>query len=543
LRRDRRPDLRIQATALRDKEWQDDPDLLAAIHHAFLVLRRSVDLVEGRIGFHDDQLRYFLDLVADSMRSGTMTSAAGSELGDVTINLSVGPIELGGLERLWRGLTGQHEFALTVKSQPDTINSEASKLIYIVTRQGRVWFMESDNVTLLQRQTSIEDVTRKVAWVLSRQNAREAETLAQGTPPELNLLQGLQYLARYMDDLESIHPLQEAAKCFSELSKAGAQWAFQARLLEVVTLQLTQSRPELTAEQMLKLRDQYGNDRTRQAVITYNLGQIKFYQYSSKGYEEAIKEFEKIRRPFEWLWKLAPALWRGYLRLGSASWRYLPKYWRRIVFRSGRTAYQIYCLYCLAQCNIAITRAHMVNQNRRSVAENEKLAQQARGTAEKFKNELRETRPILGTAASEIEWRIYNTEVMLALNLVQNQTQGIEEAERALAIAPYALDVKANLGSLYLQVAAQKSGQPPHRTEEFMQARRIFEELAKVGWDPGFIKFRLGTIRRVEGLFQEAKSLLVEASDPQIRDVPQQYIDHQLGLTAKCDQRLTLGDI
>lgn len=173
----------------------------------------------------------------------------------------------------------------------------------------------------------------------------------------------------------------------------------------------------------------------------------------------------------------------------------------------------------------------MISSNRTD--EDLKYAEQATKIMEDIINELKLVRHELQYTLPEIKWRVNNTKAMLALNLHQSKKEienGIKASEEAIKIAPYAYDVKANLGSLNLLLSRMmvEKGKSPAKISKFAIAKNIFEELNLVGWDPGFVKFRLGIIRRAQGRFDEAIKILEEAKEPSIIDVPEKYINRQI---------------
>jgi hypothetical protein len=109
-----------------------------------------------------------------------------------------------------------------------------------------------------------------------------------------------------------------------------------------------------------------------------------------------------------------------------------------------------------------------------------------------------------------------NARIQFALSMRDPTEPVLDEAGRAVLFAPYALDVKANLGSLQLHMAA-KGG--PDRALWLNRARDTFKELETTGWDKGFVHYRLATIERVRGNFDIARHHLEVAKDPGVRDV------------------------
>jgi hypothetical protein len=159
--------------------------------------------------------------------------------------------------------------------------------------------------------------------------------------------------------------------------------------------------------------------------------------------------------------------------------------------------------------------------------------------------EIEQKSNILGAALQEVQWRLFNAEVMEKLNLKKDLEYGIEAAKKAIELAPHALDVKANLGSLYLLLAAQHAvnNLSPIQDPTFIESEIIFNSLLETGWDPGFVKYRLGTIRRVQGKYPEAIVLLDGAADPSIIDVNLEYIEAQKEKSKKGDNTLSLNDL
>jgi hypothetical protein len=205
---------------------------------------------------------------------------------------------------------------------------------------------------------------------------------------------------------------------------------------------------------------------------------------------------------------------------------------------------EAFSLYCKAQCSIAITRAHQISLEHNTTEENRRLEADARRIVKEVDRDLSMSRDLLGGATPEIEWRSRNALVVLALRSRTDVRQAQDIARKTVFQAPFALAVKANLGSLCLLSTAMSSEGRAKRSShpDFREAVTIFEELHETGWDPGFVRYRLATIRRVQGKFSAARLLLKEASGPAQRDVPEQKIRNQLAKVERRDKSLSIED-
>ncbi len=146
----------------------------------------------------------------------------------------------------------------------------------------------------------------------------------------------------------------------------------------------------------------------------------------------------------------------------------------------------------------------------------------------------------LGRSVRDIQWRLLNARIAAAYIRKESTEEVIEHARRAVRIAPYALDVKANLGVLLMYQAAGETGEK--QKELLSEARGIFAELGETGWDPGFVHYRLAQLDRVAGDFADAQRHAVIASRPDMRDV-HRSLDRELDLIARKDQSFSKDTI
>jgi tetratricopeptide (TPR) repeat protein len=492
-----RPNLRLQALQVIGGKREEDDFLRIALLDAFARLRLDMDLLERQVALPIDQLR---GLGLYRLFPSAVAEAAG-------LGVKVGPLEVNNVRRFWEWLTGQHDFILVTVQQADPAKTSNVHLLSVVALGETLVWTARRQANVSDLESTILDLARQVAWVISRRDVHDVANLSTATAPEIQVMRGLHLLADYIRQPESIAPLTSAAEYFADAGRASETWAFQAGLLGAIVLQLTQTEPGQTVTRMRELIERHGASRDRQLVIKYNLAQAHFYEYSQDSYRQAIELFREIPRPYAFLWNLR-VLWQEVLKLNHSH---------------ARLRYQ---LYCLAQCNLAIVLAHQID---RAGTPNSKraLAANVGEIIASMEKELDVIERLLGPAVREVNWRIDNAKVVIALFLREKLDEAITMAEAAAQVVPYALDVKANLGSLNLLKAAEYDGQVAS-LPEFQKSVEIFESLDTTGWDPGFVSYRLGAIRRVQGSFEEAEKLLKRANDPKIKDVPTASIERQL---------------
>lgn len=502
-----KPELRLETYRIVDGQKTEHPALRDELQLAFARLRQNMVFIEN-FYFLDDQLK------SSGLYDQLPTAATSPE--GIGVKLSLGPVEIGGLERILRRVSGRKEFALLVTLQKSPLLANAVHMTVLLTRNNTVFYTSSQEVAEDQIDDEIVKLSEKVAWAMSQETEAQVEALYRKDPPEVDILHGIGIVARYLKYAGRIEQLDRAVEYFRKAGEAGKEWHFQAGLLEAITMQLSQVRPHETAERMLQLKKLYEQDEQKRLEIIYNLGQAEFYTYTREGYKKAIEYFQQIPRPPE----ISDA--SGHPVQSNASNRQ-------------------YLLYCLAQANIAIVKAHQIH-SKHDKPEGKQLEAEARALVSALRLEIEKNQLQLGPAIAEVEWRLYNVETMLVLNMQLDPGDGIRAAQQALAIAPYAHDVRANLGSLHLLKAVKEGGNIA-QSVDFKEATQIFEELEKTGWDAGFVKFRLGTIRRVQGRKEEASGLLQQASDPTINDVGQELIEKQQAKNSTGDTSFTSDDI
>ncbi|MBA7709662.1 hypothetical protein ES703_118584 [subsurface metagenome] len=194
-------------------------------------------------------------------------------------------------------------------------------------------------------------------------------------------------------------------------------------------------------------------------------------------------------------------------------------------------------LYLLAQAGISNCLAHKLNKSTKK--EKKEIINRIQAINKEAIGLVQRLRNILGSSADEVEWRIYNAEAVTALFGHLNTEEGIEAANKGLFIDSDNLPLKANLGSLILLKAkqAEQHGDTDERNGSIKKAEEIFLELDQTKWDPGFVKYRLGRIRRLQGKFDEAIDYLKEAQKPKVRDVSNELINEEIKKAQENDSR------
>jgi tetratricopeptide (TPR) repeat protein len=529
----------LQAFQLIGGEWVEDAELVVNTQMAFHQNRENfvndLSFLRGRIDYRSDLARYYLNLEKEFFSFDDLTDAAGLNFSslmnaaspdpkDLKIQFSLGPLQFSGFSLPQKLLNPP--FRLVINTQPSPPGKIT--LTSTLTWKDQVWYSKAFHIIKKERSETLTIIAREVAWALTRTHLEEIKPHLTVLPSEIQMILGIHEIARFMKNPRDISLLETAQEYFNEIAEKSDRWSFQARFLSLISrMLLTKSEPINTANLFVQLERDYSNDKNKQRILPYFVGQAIFYQYDRADYPKAIEYFEKINRPYNLLWEINRSVWWFILKLKS----------RRVL--------QELVLYYLAQCSIAITMAHQIDRRDKSdkgKEENENLKRKIDALVSEIMSAIIKLRPLIGNDIAEIQWRALNAKVMVAISLRQNIDEGIKAAQEALGVAPYALDMKANLGSLKIYSAALRTlnGEIALSDEDLNQANEIFEELERLGWDLGFVKYRLGIIRRVQGRYNDALQLFREAKNPNIRNVPIGYIDAEIKKAENNDNSNTL---
>jgi len=481
-----------------------EKDLVSNFYKVLLELINCPNYLSEKLSFAEIQLKNFGLYKVIPLKD--------SNFGQVNLKFSIGPVEIRGFERLWNWLIGKRTYFVFISAHKELNDPDLTKLYFALVSKGTVLENIPVEITNIDKEIAWLDIVCKIIGRISSQIYKKNPKIEWKTSAAENMLHGIYLFVKYLQLIpKDVRILREAEKYFHNIKVSEGEWAFQAGLLEAIALQQTQCRPSDTPEKLHTLLEAYKGDKNRYQIITYNLGLAHFFTYSTDGYNEAIKYFEEIKIPNgHWIWRF----WMNS---------------RKMQFR----------LYYLAQANIAITKAHQLG-NETDVKKQADLTSVLTNDINALRKNCMQNRQILDAAMAEVEWRLLNAESMVALNSKLNLETGIKAAREAIEIAPFALAVKANLGSLLLLKTAENKN--PTQTSEFQESELIFSELFATGWDPGFVNYRLGIINRIKSEFENAKTFFMTADDPDIRDVDHQKIRYQLELSDKADSSLKEND-
>lgn len=497
-------------TQLAIRVYNEFREFQEAMQHALKVLGGHIELQASKDSLAN-MLRPMLSLEAPFINHSMLKRLEGPNPSDIRLNL--GPLQVPSSAVNWLRGFRKRNFMLLVEQHYDDGDITTISIVLTQDNHVRLAVTQPDDPT---DPRSLRVIIEKVIWAISQISGEEI-ILNENKPAELLISRGLRYLAEFHRDSNTIEPLRMAIAEFGNAARVSDRWEFQASLLEAFSLQLSQSAPKEALLRVTRLRERFGQQEPLKSLLTYLLGVVSFYTYDPDILSNAIRYFEEIRQPIV-----------------------------RQLARVDFSTKQRYALYLLAQSNIAITKAHQMIYEQ-STETKQHLGIEADRIAQRVQNEIARNGKYLGGILPEIEWRALNAHIIVFMNKRDSKSLkiGLQRCEEALDVAPYALDVKANKGTLKLLIALQQSqllGQDPVTLSEFIEAREIFEELEHVGWDPSFVKYRLGTIRRVQGLFDDAGRLLQEASGV-AQDVGPAYIEDQLAKVELGDTNLTESDI
>ena len=471
--------VRVEVSLAREAPNAANEIFRQALHTASVHFRRSVAILEGRLALRDHGLSYFTDcahLLPPTER--------------VDIEVEVGPVRFGNLAHVFSWYTGTQEFVLRLTA---TEGSASNYSVFAsLSLNRRLWNTWLDEVPRDQVQNFCQRLARDVVWTTSRQSPAEAQLIGQWRQSELHLLEGLECLSSYLMVPADVSTLEQAVDLFERARRE--PWAYQADLLGAIAVSLAQREPREAARRMQQLLEKHGRVRRRRAVLLYNSAVAHFHLFDidddSRHYDDAVRLFEAIRQP----------------RWGWCSWLWLRK----------QAKLHQWVLYLLAQVGIANCLAHKLDVV--SEPEKDQITNKVRSINSKVAHLIGRLRKMLGPAADEVEWRIFNAEAITELFGPHDAKSGIEAAQKGLRIDSQNLPLKANLGSLILLEAqqAEQRHDAEDRTRALKEAEEIFQGLQQTGWDPGFIRYRLGSINRLRGEFGQAIDLLESAKNKDV---------------------------
>lgn len=479
--------VRIEAVATEARNAASDV-FREGLQVAFAAFQRGVTVLETRLALRDGGLSYFTDCAH-------LLPAAER----IDLQVEFGPVRFGNLVHIISRLIHVREFVLRIRA---TQYSSSSYSVFATLSLNRdLWYTWRDLVPVTEKDSYCRRVVREVVWLTSRRRLSEAQLIGQWQRSELCLLEGLERLSEYLVLPGNVSALEEAVKLFSEAKRP--PWEYQADLLGAISLSLTQRQPQAAAQRMQELFDEYGHLRYKRGVLLYNRAVSEFRLYDvdddASHYDEAIRLFELVQQP----------RWPRYRWLSAQQPRKV----------------RDWALYLLAQVGIANCLAHKLNVVGNS--EKERISNRIRNINGKTTALLQRLRGSLGPAVDEVEWRILNAETITELYERRDVTRGIEVARKGLRVDPNNLPLRANLGSLILLRACQAEQQnnTEERTRSLKEAEDVFINLKETGWDPGFVHYRLGRIKRLQGEFSQAIQLLESAKN---KDVANSRIEAQI---------------
>lgn len=478
--------VRIEISSIAESNKMLSETFLEALYTAFTHFRQALAVIEGRLAIRDSGLSYFTDC------AHLLPSAE-----NIDIQVEVGPVRLGNIVGLLSRYIGKREFICRISVKGDSTSGYS--IFAGLSMNRKLWNTWHHQIDPSDIDDYCQRLIREIVWVTSRRNTTEAQLVGYWKQYELNLLEGLEHLSLYLEAPAHVGPLMEAVDSFEKAKHE--PWIYQADLLSAISVSLAQREPRMALQQMQNLLNRYSHLRRRKVVLLYNTAVAHFRLYDidgdSRHYDDAISLFESIKPPRLPLW--------------------LP------IRRRARILGLV--LHLLSRVGIANCLTHKLNVSVGS--EKEQIITKVQAINKDVIDLVQHYREKLGLTADEIEWRVFNAETIIALYGLLDAEKGIEAARKGLNIDPQNLPLKANLGSLILLKTrqAEERGDAYERTTSLKQADQIFLELQGAGWDPGFINYRLGRIRRLQRKFSKAITLLESAKN---RDVANKRIEEEI---------------
>lgn len=410
-----------------------------------------------------------------------------------TINLKLGPAEIQQAEKFF------YRFFLRgpiYKLYFIRINGECS--ISMESKKGVVFHQELANL-----EEDLEQTVIRALAIASTRSGVDAEANQE-------LVVGLLTMSKFFIAPFKIEYLFNAIENFDRASRCESL-KFQAQFLALCALQLSQSKPQETQERTARIQELPSIPKRYRQIITYQRALSEFYTYKLEGYKKAVGLFSEMKEP------------NFFSRLGA---------WLGFLTQKRKLL-----IYLLAQANMAVALAHIRPPDKECQRSLNKQLDATLKNTNQCINKFPYSR--LGVALTDVRWRILNVSVAYAYNHKESDEDVIAKAQEALLIAPYALAVRANLGTLMIFEALKDEKKSD---EYFKQALEIFTDLVKTGWDPGYVHFRLTQLYRRKGDFKAAQKHLDIAMDPEVRDVFN-HLNQEVKLVKKKDTHFSKENI
>lgn len=393
-----------------------------------------------------------------------------------TVNLKLGPAEIKQVERLWNRL-----FSWGRIYRLKMLLIDGKYYLSMESKAGIELYHKLENLD--------EDLERAVTQILAITGTRGSDN----SPANQELVAGLLTMSRFFVSPFKIEYLKNAIEHFDRAS-VWPTLHLKVQLMTLCCLQLSQSSPTETQtetrKRIAKLQEDPSILKKYHLILNYQQALAEFYTYTPQGYKESERLFKTIEKP------------NFFARLGA-----------KVGFASQKRKL---LLYLLARANLAIMLAHIIPTNDK---ERNRLDRELKETLEMVEQNINTFGyKSLGLALNDVHWRLLNAPVARAYNRRESSEEVITQARQALSIAPYALDVKANLGTLYT-LESDKQTDEEKRNEYLKKAQDVFFELSETGWDPGYVYYRIAKIYYIKGNDEEALRYANKAKDPFIRDV------------------------
>lgn len=476
--------IRIQLSRADEKATPIEQQCIVELRSALERLRGDIAYLERRLAFPGEALSYFFNYEQ-------LLGEAEGLYRDVEVELSIGPVKLGNLERLVYNYLGRREFLLQIRVSP---GSDQTCLVDSrLSLNGGVWYdWPQKTVSSSDMPVFCRDLAHELVWLMSLPDSSKASELDLLPVPEIHLLKAIKLLRDYLQNPSAIESLGTAVEHLRHARRE--RWAFYSDLLEAVALHLVQRSPKEAVQLMSQLVDRYGVRGRPGTTLLYNYAVATFHQYEivETAYDEAIGIFTRIQRP---------------------TW---PPPRRKTDSRHD------WMLYLLAQAGIANCVAHKLRKA--EARDRQPLLQKMRGINVEVREDLRRKRLLLGSLADEVEWRLWNAEAVSIYFIKGDAEEGLDRAERGLVLHPENLYLKANRGSLFLLKYLQAPDER-QKKQALQEADTIFTELETTGWQHHFVRYRLGRVRRLQQRWQEAIELLESARGS---NVPDAQIDEEI---------------
>lgn len=391
----------------------------------------------------------------------------------IGVNLKLGPAEVKQIDKLLRTL----------------ISRRVIYNIHLMTENGRCFLVMEDSSGLAFYWV-LNDFNNELEMVVS--NALGLVCIRNEGDKTANqeLMVGLLTMSKFFEPPFKIEPLLSASAHF-EKAAILPSLRIQAQLLKLCSLQLTQTKPVEIQTRTASLHKDKSIPSRYQQILTYQRALAELYTYKPEGYKKAEILLYDIESP-------------GFL-IQIGAWFGILSHKRKLL------------LHLLAKSYLAIVKAHMIKHS--DEQEKSKLSDDIENIMIEVEQKMMKLGYSgLGTTLTEVRRRLLDAKVASACSRKQSDATVIDQAQEALSIAPYALDIKANLGRIFMLAAKNES--ETTKIEFFMnKSFEIFNDLEKTGWDPGYVHYSLAQLHRIRGDFNQAMIHANMAKDPNIRDV------------------------